>query len=43
MSIGKRQATKVRTLQQPLQPTPTAPIVNTPPKDAQPQAITRPH
>ena len=43
MSVGKRQSTNARILQQPLQPTPTAPIVNPPPKDAQSQAITRPH
>jgi transposase len=42
MSVGKRQSTTVRTLQQPLQPTPTAPIVNPPPKDVQPQTTPAP-
>jgi transposase len=42
MSAGKRKTTNVRALQQPLQPTPTAPIVNTPPTDAPPQTRTRP-
>jgi hypothetical protein len=39
MSVGKRQTTNVRTLQQALQPTPTAPIVNHPPQTStqQPQ------
>ncbi len=43
MATGKRQTANVRTLQQPLQPTPTAPIVNTPPRDAQPQSTPAPH
>jgi hypothetical protein len=42
MSTGKRQTITVRTLQQPLPPTPTAPIVNTPSQDAQPQTSSRP-
>jgi transposase len=42
MSAGKRQTTTVRTLQQPLQPRPTAPVVNTPSQGAQPQTSSRP-
>jgi transposase len=35
MTTGKRTTTNVRTLQRPLQPTPTAPIVNPPANDVQ--------
>jgi transposase len=41
MSLGQRQTNNARTLQQPLQPTPTAPIVNAPPHPNQPQTSTR--
>src|SRR5262245_44329561 len=42
MSVGKRQSTNARILQQPLRATPTAPLVNPPPKDAQPQTTAAP-
>src|SRR5262249_43260748 len=41
MSVGKRQTANARTLQQPLQPRPTAPIVNAPPPQDQPHNTTR--
>ena len=40
MSAGKRKTANARTLQQPLHPGPTTPIVTTP-TDAQPQTGTR--
>jgi transposase len=42
MSGGKRKTPNVRALQQPLQPRPTAPIVNAPPQHSQTQNPTRP-
>jgi hypothetical protein len=42
MSVGKRKTSNARTLQQPLQPAPTAHIVNAPAKHSQPQTASRP-
>ena len=42
MSVGKRKSPNVRTLQQALQPTPTAPLVNSPPQPCQPQTTSGP-
>jgi transposase len=42
MSTGKRQTANVRTLQQPLQPTPTAPLGNTPSQHGQPPTTSGP-